>query len=302
MAVRRVGVNATPPEMVRRTTLALSSSSRVALLTVLAMVAFAANSVLTRAALGHGELGALGFTAIRLASAAAALFLLAGGRTAVGSGTWTSAAALTAYALPFSLAYLQIGAALGALILFAAVQVTMIGWDVSRGARPTRTGWTGIALAIAGLVGLTLPGSRAVDPVGAVFVAVTGVAWGVYSIRGRTTRRPLAATADNFYRCAPFACCFAIAALIRERATLDGVLLAVSSGVLASGVGYAIWYAVLPSLGATLGAVVQLSVPMIAALGGIGVLSEPVTFRWLSCAASILGGIALVVFSARGGR
>jgi drug/metabolite transporter (DMT)-like permease len=146
---------------------------------------------------------------------------------------------------------------------------------------------------------LTLPGSRAVDPVGGALVAVSGVAWGAYSIRGRATNRPLAATADNFYRSGVLAAVFALGALLWEHISLRGLVLGVSSGALASGAGYAIWYAVLPTLGATRGAVVQLSVPMIAALGGIVFLSEPVTFRWLLSGTAILCGIAVVLLSGR---
>jgi drug/metabolite transporter (DMT)-like permease len=263
------------------------------------MVAFAANSLLTRAALGPREMDAAGFTAIRLGSGALALFVIARGRAAVGAGSWASATALSAYALPLSIAYLRIGAALGALILFAAVQVTMIGWDVAHGARPTPAGWLGIGLSVAGLVGLTLPGATAVDGPGAALVAVSGIAWGIYSVRGRGTRRPLAATADNFYRSAVFAFAFAVYAVLREHATLQGVVLAVVSGAVASGMGYAVWYSVLPHLGATRGAVVQLSVPVITAFGGIAFLGEALSVRWLLSAAAILGGIAVVILAGR---
>jgi drug/metabolite transporter (DMT)-like permease len=190
------------------------SPAATAALALAALACFAANSLLARAALGRGLADAGTYTLVRLASGAAALVVLArarGGRR--GAGSWTSAAALLAYAWPFSLAYLRIPTGTGALLLFAAVQVTMIGIGVAQGARPGRLQWTGLALALAGLAALTRPGVEGADPAGAALMIVAGAAWGVYSLRGRTARDPLATTADNFVRTAALAAPFGLALL-----------------------------------------------------------------------------------------
>lgn len=263
------------------------------------MLAFAANSLLTRAALADHQIDAGSFAALRLVSGALALFFLAGGASRLGSGSWASACALFGYAAPFSFAYLRLGAGLGALVLFGAVQVTMIGRDIGAGVRPSALGWIGIALALVGMIVLTLPGAVHVDGLGLALMVVAGVAWGAYSLRGRGVARPLAATADNFVRTVPFAMLFAMVfwGLGAGHVTVRGATLAILSGAVASGGGYALWYAVLPRLGATRAAVVQLSVPVIAALGGFLWLDELVTYRWMVSSAATLSGIALVIFA-----
>ncbi len=276
---------------------------RTAALTAIALVCFAANSLLCRAALG-GRLADPGtFTAVRLASGALALAALLAGtrRVRPAGGTWGSALALFAYAAAFSLAYVRIPAAVGALVLFALVQATMVGYGVATGARPGRRGWSGILLATAGLAWLTLPGAGAPDLAGAVLMAAAGVAWGVYSVRGRRSTDPLATTADHFVRSAPLGILFlaALAASGSAHATAAGLGLAAASGALASGGGYAVWYAALPALGAARAGTVQLAVPVLAAAGAAGLLGERVTPRLLVAGIAILAGIALAVVPAR---
>jgi drug/metabolite transporter (DMT)-like permease len=265
-------------------------------LCVTALIGFAANSLLCRSALGDGAIDAASFTAIRIGSGAIVLVVLSRARYR-GHGSWASAAALFAYAAAFSFAYLRLTTATGALVLFASVQVSMIGWGIVRGARPRSIEWLGIAIAAAGLVVLVLPGLAAPDPLGAALMAVSGTAWGVYSLRGRGASRPLASTADNFVRALPLAALLLIAIPIAGDGTLSttGVVLAVTSGALASGVGYSLWYAALPHLAPTRAAIVQLAVPVFAAAGGAVVLGEVVTTRLVVASLAILGGIALTL-------
>ncbi len=234
---------------------------------------------------------------MRLLSGALALWLLlaAARRSRPAGGSWASALALFAYAAAFSLAYLRIRAGVGALVLFAAVQATMIGYGIAKGARLPRLQWTGVLLATAGLGWLTLPGAGAPDPAGAVLMALAGMAWGVYSVRGRSATEPLATTADNFARAAPLGILFLATHLAVAHATIAGIALAVVSGALASGGGYALWYAVLPALGPSRAATLQLSVPVIAAAGAVLLLHEPLTLRLAGAGAVILGGVALAV-------
>lgn len=271
---------------------------RLIALTVLAMGAFAGNSLLCRAALEQGHIDPASFTTLRLISGALTLGLLVRLRRgpAVGGGNWPSAVALFAYAAGFSFAYITLPAATGALLLFGAVQVTMIGQGLRAGERLGRAQSAGLALAFGGLVGLLLPGLTAPPLFGAVVMLGAGVAWGIYSLRGQGVGDPLAVTAGNFWRALPIA--VIASALMWRHASLDsvGFWYAVASGALASGVGYAIWYAVLPALKVTQAATVQLSVPIIAALGGIIFLGETITLRFFLAALAILGGIALVLF------
>jgi drug/metabolite transporter (DMT)-like permease len=273
------------------------SKTRVVLLTALAMLAFAANSLLCRVALRETGIDAASFTTVRIAAGALVLWLLLrlrGGGVA-RHGSWASALALFAYAAGFSYAYLSLPAAVGALLLFGAVQATMIGYGLARGERFNRRQGLGLLLAGGGLVGLMLPGLSAPPAGGAALMIAAGVAWGVYSLRGRGARDPTATTAGNFVRALPFAAALSLAML--PRAALDGagVGYAVASGALASGLGYAIWYAALPGLRATSAATVQLSVPVIAALGGALFLGEAITPRLVLAAVAVLGGIALVI-------
>ncbi|MCG6965685.1 MAG: DMT family transporter [Chromatiaceae bacterium] len=270
-------------------------------LTALAMLAFAGNSLLCRVALKDAAIDAASFTTIRLLSGALTLWLIVQLRGGVRkpAGSWASALALFAYAAAFSFAYISLPAATGALLLFGAVQATMIGYGLSRGERLSVRQWTGFALALAGLVGLLLPGLSAPPLLGALLMLAAGIAWGVYSLRGRGGGDPTAVTAGNFARSVPLA--LTLSALTFRSAAWDGsgVGYAVASGALASGVGYAIWYMALPGLRPASAATVQLSVPLIAALGAVMFLDEALSLRLLFASAAILGGIALVILSRR---
>lgn len=279
------------------------SASRVLLLTVVAMLAFAANSLLCRVALRETGIDAASFTTMRIASGALVLWLIVRVRQGgIGRhGSWGSAAALFAYAAAFSYAYLSLPAAVGALLLFGAVQATMIGYGLVRGERFSARQTVGLVLAAGGLLGLMLPGVSAPPLQGAVLMIVAGVAWGVYSLRGRGGGDPTASTAGNFVRALPFALVLSLLMLPHARLAADGVLYALASGALASGLGYAIWYAALPGLRATQAATVQLSVPVIAAFGGALFLGEAITVRLLLASVAVLGGIALVIGLRRSG-
>lgn len=275
--------------------------SRVVLLTLLALIAFAGNSLLCRIALVHTNIDAASFTTIRLLSGALVLWVLVmlrdrGRRVGIaGKGNWLSALALFVYAAGFSFAYIQLNTGMGALILFGAVQTSMIAFGLWRGERFTTAQWLGLLMAFSGLIGLLLPGLSAPPLTGAMLMIVAGIAWGVYSLRGKGAGDPLQITAGNFSRTVPMALLLSL--MLLSRASLDsaGVYYALLSGALTSGVGYAIWYSALPLLKATTAATVQLSVPLLAALGGVVLLQEPLTLRLLLAALAILGGIALVV-------
>lgn len=273
-------------------------------MTVLAMLAFAGNSLLCRLALKSAGIDPASFTAMRIVSGALVLWLIVLARTrsrAVG-GSWISALALFAYAAAFSYAYVDLAAATGALLLFGAVQVTMIGSGLLAGERLHGSQQLGLLLALAGLVGLLLPGLAAPSPRGAVLMLAAGAAWGVYSLRGRGAGDPLHATAGNFVRAVPLAGALFLLALQGSRMDTAGAAYAVASGALTSGVGYAIWYAALRGLKATSAAIVQLSVPVITAFGGVAMLGETVTPRLLFASAAVLGGVALVLRGKRVGR
>jgi drug/metabolite transporter (DMT)-like permease len=273
------------------------SSARVMALTWLAMLAFAGNSLLCRAALKHTAIDPASFTTVRLVSGALVLWLLVRLRRGpgAGGGNWLSALALFGYAAGFSFAYVNLPAATGALLLFGAVQATMIGHGIWTGERLRRLQLVGLVLAATGLLALLLPGLSAPPLDASLLMLGAGVAWGVYSLRGRGAGDPVRATAGNFLRAAPIAA--ALSALAFERISLDaaGLGYAVASGAVASGMGYAIWYTALPALKATHAATVQLSVPVIAALGGIALLGEPLTVRLALASLAVLGGILLVI-------
>ncbi len=278
------------------------SLSRAALLTTLAMLAFAGNSLFCRLALRDTEIDAASFTAIRLASGAlvlAALLMLRGKRPTAG-GSWPMAAMLFAYAVCFSFAYRDLTAATGALLLFGAVQFTMTGYGLWTGERIRGLKLVGLLLALAGLVWLLLPGLAAPPPFAAALMLAAGAAWGVYSLLGKGAGDPTAATGGNFLRSLPFAAALALIATTAgtTTGTVDhtGALYAVLSGAVTSGLGYVLWYAALPMLRATTAATVQLSVPAIAALGGAMLLAEPVTARLLVASVAVLGGIALTIY------
>ena len=272
---------------------------RTVAFTILALTAFAANSVLCRAALG--AIDAASFSALRLFAGALTLSLLVmlrPGRTQL-AGSWLSATYLLVYAVPFSFAYESLATGTGALILFGSVQATMLIAAMMTGERPTRLQWLGLLTAIGGLVYLMLPGVSAPDPLGFVLMAVAGVGWGCYSLQGRTAIDPLSETAGNFVRSVPMVVLVSAASLGAMRIESTGAALAVTSGALASGVGYAIWYAALPGLTATAAATVQLSVPVLAALAGVLFMAEAITPRLEIASLLILGGVALALLKRR---
>ena len=266
-------------------------------LTLLAMLAFAGNSLLCRVALKQTSIDPASFTALRLASGALVLCLivwLRSGRQRP-SGSWPSAAALFAYAAGFSYAYISLTAATGALLLFGAVQATMISWGLLRGERLAAAQTGGLVLALAGLGGLLLPGLAAPPIGGALLMLGAGVAWGVYSLRAKGAGDATNATAGNFVRAAPLAVALALLTWPMLRQDIAGAAYAVLSGALASGIGYAVWYTALRGLPATRAATVQLSVPVITALGGVLMLGEAVSLRLVLASIAVLGGIALVI-------
>jgi drug/metabolite transporter (DMT)-like permease len=273
---------------------------------IAATVAFASNSILCRLALAPSSIDPASFTGIRIASGAAALALLAaasrrGGRarTAPSRAGWISALFLFLYAIAFSWSYVTLSAGTGALILFGCVQATMWLAALRFGERPRWVEWLGLSLAVAGLAYLVRPGIAAPSPAGAALMAAAGVSWGVYSLRGRGSQNPLADTARNFLCAVPLAVAVCAMALSRAHAERAGVGFAVVSGAVSSGVGYVIWYAALRGLTATRAATVQLSVPVIAALGGVAFLGETFSLRLALAAVMILGGIAVALAAHR---
>lgn len=275
------------------------SPLRLMLLTLMALTAFAGNSLLCRLALRHGAIDPGSFTAIRLLTGAAVLWLivrLRDGRGAGLRGDWPGACALFVYAAAFSFAYVSLSAGAGALLLFGAVQATMIGYGRYTGQRLRGPQKVGLLLASAGLVGLMLPGLSAPPLGGALLMAVAGLAWGVYTLRGKGGGDPLQVTAGNFMRAAVPALALGLAGWPSAVLHGSGVGYAVASGALASGLGYAIWYTALPGLTLSTAATVQLSVPVLAALGAIVFLHEPFTLRLFLSSCAILGGIAWVVW------
>ncbi len=277
--------------------------TRVFTLTLLAMIAFASNSLLCRAALKETSIDAASFTFVRIFSGAAALWLILTTRrtTSQSSGNWISALALFAYAAAFSFAYNTLSAGTGALLLFGAVQATMILWGFGKGERLDPIQIAGLVVAVAGLVLLVLPGLSAPPLIGSILMLSAGVAWGVYSLRGKTAGDPIAATSGNFLRAVPFAALVSVIMLPKMHLDSLGVIYAVISGAITSGLGYVIWYAALAGLKAASAATVQLSVPVLAATGGILLLGEPITLRYVIASIAVLGGIFLVVIEKRKG-
>jgi len=269
------------------------------LLTCAALVAFAANSLLCRWALGQHHIDAASFSTLRVIAGAVTLgiILLARNRGAFPrlAPDWRSVAALCAYMLGFSFAYLSLTAGTGALILFGCVQLTMFIVSMRGGETFSALSWGGLAIAFAGLIYLVSPGLSAPDPLGAVLMGAAGVAWGFYSLIGRGAKDPLVATATNFVFSAPVVVGASIIAFMQMHLSQTGLVLAVASGAIASGCGYVIWYAALRGLTGTRAAVVQLAVPVIAAIAGVVFLSEHVTVRLVIASAATLGGVALVL-------
>jgi drug/metabolite transporter (DMT)-like permease len=272
------------------------------MLTLLAMIAFASNSLLCRAALKQTSIDAASFTFVRIFSGAVALWLIVNVRRIIGTasdvrvgGNWISALALFLYAAAFSFAYVDVAAGTGALLLFGAVQATMILWGLHKGEQLRAIQIVGLIVAVTGLVVLLLPGISAPPLFGSILMFGAGIAWGIYSLRGKEKKNPATVTAGNFARAVPLAAAVSILFLPRLHLDLAGITYAVISGAITSGVGYVIWYSALPGLKAAGAATVQLGVPVLTATAGILLLGEPLTLRYLLASVAILGGIALVV-------
>ncbi len=272
---------------------------RTGLLTATAMIAFAANSLLCRMALGRELIDAASFASIRITAGAVTLVLILvirGNKTKIVPD-WPGVAALFCYMVCFAFAYLSLTAGTGALLLFGAVQMTMFVYAIRGGERFTRVAWAGLCAAFAGLIYLVAPGVSAPDPTGAMLMVTAGIAWGAYSLIGRSASRPLLATTANFLYSVPPAIAVSLLFISSADVSWAGALLAIASGALASGLGYAIWYAALPGLTAGGAATVQLSVPVIAAIGGVLLLSEQITLRLVVASGLTIGGIWLVLNS-----
>jgi drug/metabolite transporter (DMT)-like permease len=278
---------------------------KVVILVSVAMLAFAANSILARLALSETDIDPLAYTGIRLVSGAVVLAAIAlfrstrsKSRRSAIKGSWSGAISLLLYAPTFSVAYVMVGAGPGALILFASVQIGMLAWAIVRGDRPALLEWLGMGVAFAAFVYLVSPGLVAPPLQGVLLMVVAGLAWGAYSLIGRGSRAPIADTAGNFARCAPAGALLIVFGVISLQPNAAGLAYATASGALASGLGYIVWYGVLPSLTRTQAAFVQLSVPAIAAAGGVAIIGEPLTARLLISTAGIVGGIALALLAA----
>jgi drug/metabolite transporter (DMT)-like permease len=290
------------------------SPASLALTAAFALIAFAANSLLCRLALQDGGTDAASFTALRLVSAALVLVLLVAARRRertpeiTGSvaqhrrlgGHWRGGFALFAYAGGFSIAYVAVGAATGALLLFGAVQATMLLIGLWQGERLTRRQWAGFALAIGGLLALLLPGAAAPPFASALWMLAAGVAWGLYSLWGRGSTDPVADTAGNFVRTLPFALVWLVLPLDALNVDARGVACALASGAITSGLGYVLWYRVLPMLGALRAAALQLAVPPLAGVGGLLLLHEALDATRVIAGVVVLGGIAIVLRGRRG--
>ncbi len=279
----------------------ITSGGKLAALTVAALCCFAANSLLCRMALQPGLIDPVSFMSVRLLSGATVLWLLAqGGDAARGQrvgGGWIGALWLFGYAVAFSFAYLRLPAGTGALILFGVVQATMIGAGVARGERPGALEWSGLLISVCGLVALTLPGLSAPDPRDALLMACAGVGWAFYSLRGRATARPIASNAGNFLRALPLTLAVSALTLAHAHATWRGLMLAVASGAVASGIGYVSWYAALRGLSSTRAGIVQLAVPGLTAGGGVVLLRETLSVRLVASGLAILGGVLLATLA-----
>lgn len=272
---------------------------RIVVLTLFTMLAFSGNSLLCRAALLQTDIDAASFTSIRLVSGALMLWLLVSLRanSKHNEGSWLSAATLFIYAATLSFAYAGLPAGLGAILLFGAVQVTMISWGIKTGECFSVKQWLGLVLAFAGLIGLMLPGVSAPPLISSLLMIGSGVAWGLYSLRGKGTGNPIAVTAGNFARAVPFSIILSV--LFFKHMSLDplGVAYAITSGAITSGLGYTIWYTVVPALRASSAATIQLCSPVLTSIAGVVFLQEELTLRLLLSSVVILGGIALVIYS-----
>ncbi len=272
---------------------------KIIILTGLALIAFAANSVLCRLALGNEAIDASSFTVIRLLSGTIVLFLIisiTGNTTGTFTkGSWTASFMLFLYAVTFSYAYISLDTGTGALILFGSVQITMILLSLISGTRLHITEWAGVVIAFIGFTYLILPGITTPSVIGFLLMTIAGIAWGIYTLKGRGSKSPLTDTAYNFLRTTPLVVLLAIYTINNINYSSEGIVLALLSGGVTSGIGYTIWYIALGGLSSTQAAVLQLSVPVIAALGGVIFVSEAITFRFIISAAMVLGGILMVV-------
>jgi len=277
----------------------ISPLLKIIILTGLALIAFAANSVLCRLALGDAAIDAASFTVIRLLSGAIVLLVIVGVTRTISKvsakGSWTASFMLFLYAVTFSYAYISLDTGTGALVLFGSVQITMIVLSLMSGNRLHLAEWAGVIAAFTGLVYLVLPGVTTPSMTGFMLMAVAGAAWGIYTLKGRSSKNPLMDTAYNFLRTVPFVIVLAIVTMSTATYSFDGIWLALLSGGITSGIGYTIWYIALGGLSSTQAAVLQLSVPVIAALGGVVFVAEAITFRLAVSAAITLGGILVVI-------
>ena len=272
--------------------------------TICALVAFAFNSILCRFALGNEQIDAASFTVVRLVSGASVLiviFLLSNRKNSskTNNGNWISAFWLFAYAICFSFAYLKLTTATGALILFGCVQATMIIFALIIGERPQILEWLGFLIAVGGLVYLVFPGLSAPPLLSSILMACAGVAWGFYTLRGKQSDDPIADTTGNFVRSVPFVVIAALPFLSQIRISKSGILYAVLSGAIASGIGYSMWYAALKFHTATRAAILQLAVPVLAAIGGVMISSETISIHLFLSGILILGGILLTIFGSK---
>ncbi len=278
---------------------------RIFALTALAMIAFAANSILARLALTGGDIGPWSFTAIRFISGAVCLALIIGPMKTLHQGSWNAAFALLLYGIFFSYAYLLLSAGTGALILFAVVQITMIGGGLLAGERLRALQWLGLALAMGGLVYLMLPKIAPPSPIGAIMMSVSGLGWGLYSLMGRGKGNPTALTAGNFLRAAIICAAVTMPVLLILPETAigpKGIGLALISGIITSGLGYVIWYMALKHLSATRAGIAQLTVPFIAAISGMLFIAEPFTARFFIAMCMTLIGVGLATIAPKKAR
>jgi drug/metabolite transporter (DMT)-like permease len=271
------------------------SRVRIALTCGAAIAGFSGNSLLARGALGGGQIDASTYTLIRLSSGALLLgaISLIRRRSLAGHGNWAAGAALAAYAASFSFSYLRIGAALGALVLFPTVKLSLLLWGARLGQHPARIVWFGALVALAGLLGLSLPGSKRPDLLGIALMIVAGIAWAIYTVEGRRMLEPFGATARNFMLAAAVAAPLVACSLFEGHAAPRGILLAAISGAFTSGLIYCLWYTVVPALTAMQMGMAQMAVPALSALGAVVLLGEILTARVIFAAAAIFIGIGL---------
>ena len=274
---------------------------KISIYTALALLAFAANSVLCRMALGDKTIDASSFTIIRLLSGAIVLTIILKiknkSKQAKTKGNWYSSIMLFLYAITFSFAYITLDTGTGALILFGAVQITMILLSIYAGNRLHILEWMGLIIAFTGFIYLILPGVNIPSIRGFLLMAIAGIAWGIYTLNGRKSKNPLMDTAYNFIRTIPFLIILLIISISQVNYSTEGIWLAIISGGVTSGIGYTIWYMALGGLSATQAAVVQLLVPVIAAFGGVIFIAEKITFRLTMASFLILGGILVIVMT-----